>query len=111
MSGRADTLIGAAAKRLAAGTWEGMDMIVSSFASRRRQLAFLGLSAMLAAGAFAAGVAYAAQPHMHAALRMLQNASGELQAAEADKAGHRVAAIKLVSDAINEVQAGIAAGM
>ena len=86
-------------------------MIASAFASRKRQLAVVGLCVAIAAAGFAAGVAYAAQPHMRAALRMLQNAAGELQSAEADKAGHRVAAIKLVNDAINEVQAGIAAGM
>jgi hypothetical protein len=33
-----------------------------------------------------------------------------LQAAEANKGGHRVTAIRLINEAINEVQAGIAAG-
>jgi len=76
-----------------------------------RQSAAIGLCAALAAGGFAVGVAYAAQPHMQAALGLLQNAKGELQAAEANKAGHRANAIRLVNDAIAEVQAGMAAGM
>ncbi|HEY3999834.1 MAG TPA: hypothetical protein VGO93_13250 [Candidatus Xenobia bacterium] len=54
--------------------------------------------------------AEAGQPHMQAALRALNNALGQLQAAERDKAGHRENAVKLVNDAIAEVQAGIAAG-
>jgi hypothetical protein len=52
----------------------------------------------------------AAQPHMEAALKALQNASNQLQQAVDDKAGHRAKAISLVSDAINQVQQGIAAG-
>ncbi len=83
--------------------------MMTSFLGRRA--AAIGLSAALAAGGFAAGVAYAAQPHMQAALGFLQNAKGELQAAEANKAGHRVNAIRLVNEAIGEVQAGISAGM
>ena len=44
------------------------------------------------------------------ALAALQNARTELQVAEANKAGHRVNALRLVNEAIGEVQAGIAAG-
>jgi len=52
----------------------------------------------------------AAQPHMEAALKALQNAASQLQDAADDKGGHREKAIKMVSNAINEVQAGITAG-
>ncbi|HEX4808079.1 MAG TPA: hypothetical protein VH325_04070 [Bryobacteraceae bacterium] len=52
----------------------------------------------------------AAQPHMQAALRALNNASEQLNAAEPDKAGHREKAIGLVRDAIGQVQEGIRAG-
>ena len=58
---------------------------------------------------FAAGC-LAAQPHMTNALGALRNARSELQVAERDKGGHRVNALKLVNQAIGEVQAGIAAG-
>jgi hypothetical protein len=58
-------------------------------------------------GGFLVGRASAAQPHMRAALDHLQSAKTELQAADADKGGHRVKAIALVNDAIAEVQAGI----
>ncbi len=50
------------------------------------------------------------QPHMQAALKALNNAAAQLQAAADDKAGHREKAIQLVSQAINQVQAGIQAG-
>lgn len=52
----------------------------------------------------------AAQPHMEAALKALQNAASQLQEAADDKAGHRAKAIQLVSQAINQVQQGIQAG-
>ena len=48
--------------------------------------------------------------HMQAALKALKNAAAQLQAAADDKAGHREKAIQLVSQAINQVQAGIHAG-
>jgi len=56
---------------------------------------------------FIAGRASAAQNHMLNALNHLRIAHRELDAALADKGGHRAAAIKLVDDAIAEVQAGI----
>ncbi len=59
------------------------------------------------AGGF--GLAVAAQPRMQAALTALQSALGELQAADADKAGHRAKAMTLVQQAIRQVEAGIAA--
>lgn len=70
----------------------------------------LGLIAVLgvAGVAFAAGT-FAAQPHMDNALAALQTARSELQVAEANKSGHRLNAIRLVDQAINEVRAGMAA--
>jgi hypothetical protein len=64
----------------------------------------------VAGGAFAAGLAYAAQPHMEAALNALLTAQTELRVAEHNKGGHRVKALELVNSAIAQVQAGIAAG-
>jgi hypothetical protein len=58
--------------------------------------------------AFAIGCATGhGQPHMAAALDELRAARGELQAAEADKGGHRVRAIELVDGAIEQVRRGI----
>ena len=50
------------------------------------------------------------QPHMQSALDALQSAKTNLQNAEADKGGHRVKALEFVNAAIDEVNAGIAAG-
>jgi hypothetical protein len=47
------------------------------------------------------------QPHMQAALNELQGAKSELQVALSDKGGHRVRAIRLIDDAIGEVEAGM----
>lgn len=47
------------------------------------------------------------QPHMEAALQHLREAKEELRAAEHDKGGHRSNAVKLVDQAIAEVDAGI----
>ncbi len=59
-------------------------------------------------GGYVAGCASASgQPHMNAALDELRAARQELEAAMADKGGHRAKAIGLVDDAIAEVQAGI----
>jgi len=53
-------------------------------------------------------VAYAAaQPHMTAARGYLQSALTELNAANTNKGGHRANAVKLVTEAISEVDAGI----
>jgi hypothetical protein len=72
----------------------------------QRIVAALFLAVMLIAG-FVAGRAHAAQPHMRAALDHLRNARTELNAAMADKGGHRANAIRLVNDAIAQVEAGI----
>ena len=54
-------------------------------------------------------VALAAQPNMENALASLRSARQSLVQAESNRSGHRGAAIKLVDQAISEVQAGIAA--
>ena len=50
------------------------------------------------------------QPHMQAALEFLRNAKSDLERATSDKGGHRVNAIKLVDQAIDETKKGIEAG-
>jgi hypothetical protein len=72
----------------------------------RRVLCVLALGVLLLAG-FVAGLAYADQPHMVAARDHLRVARSELQAADADKGGHRVKAIQRVNEAIIEVDRGI----
>lgn len=70
---------------------------------------------ILAAGAIGLAAARMAsaepQPHMEAALRALQNAVASLQKAADDKGGHRVKAIGLANEAIEQVQRGIEAGI
>ena len=50
------------------------------------------------------------QPHMQAALDSLKSARGKLVNANNDKGGHRANALRLINQAIDEVNAGIAAG-
>jgi hypothetical protein len=57
-----------------------------------------------------AGTAYAEQTHMANALGDLQQAQTELQQAIPDKGGHRVDALNLVQQAINQVNRGIQVG-
>jgi hypothetical protein len=76
---------------------------------RRSLLPFVLLTIVLMGG-FVAGRASAAQPHMNAALDHLKLARRELDAALADKGGHRAKAIALVHEAITEVEAGIDVG-
>ncbi len=67
----------------------------------------LAVTVALVAGGFA-GKAYAEkQGHMHAALGSLNAALGQLEKATEDKGGHRVKAIALVKQAIDETKAGI----
>ncbi|MFO0555904.1 MAG: hypothetical protein U0271_46430 [Polyangiaceae bacterium] len=47
------------------------------------------------------------QPHMKSALAHLTKAQEELEAATADKGGHRALAIKATKEAIEETQKGI----
>ena len=71
-----------------------------------RLLAALSLGGVLAAGFFV-GRASADQPHMQAALEHLRAAKVQLDVADADKGGHRVKALRLVNDAIAQVERGI----
>jgi hypothetical protein len=74
---------------------------------RRNALRTLLLISLLAI-AFLAGQLSAAQPHMQSALSNLRAAKRNLDKAGTDKGGHRTRAMKLVSDAIDEVERGIA---
>lgn len=62
---------------------------------------------LLAAGMALSPLAMADQPKMQAALQSLQQAKAALADASADKGGHRGAAMKLIDQAIKEVEAGI----
>jgi hypothetical protein len=71
------------------------------------------LAAVLALimGVIIGGTAVAAtQVHMHNARTELQSAWNELNVATPDKNGHRVQAMNLVHQAINQVNLGIEAG-
>ena len=46
------------------------------------------------------------EPHMHAAMEHLQQARAELEQAAQNKGGHRERAMKLVDQAIEQVQQG-----
>lgn len=76
---------------------------MSRFVSRQKLL--LGVAIVSSLGI---GYALGAQPHMDAALALLQNARGELNQSTPNKGGHRERAIALVDQAIGEVRAGIA---
>jgi uncharacterized membrane protein YqiK len=74
--------------------------------SRRSALNAVIPSALL--GLALKGDAQAAQqPQMRAALDSLHAAERHLEKAASDKGGHRVKALKLVRQAINEVEKGI----
>jgi type II secretory pathway component PulM len=73
---------------------------------------FKVLALVVMLGVFAAPVSMATppveeQPHMRAALEHLRAAKAELEQAEADKGGHRVAAMKATTDAIHHTEEGI----
>jgi outer membrane murein-binding lipoprotein Lpp len=75
---------------------------------RKRAVVLAFLSIVCLFGGYLAGCASSSgQPHMSAALDELRSARSELDAAMADKGGHRGKAIALVDDAITEVRAGI----
>ncbi|HEY3569654.1 MAG TPA: hypothetical protein VGP73_17105 [Thermoanaerobaculia bacterium] len=73
---------------------------------RSRIVVALLLCAVLVSG-FLIGRASADQPHMQAALEHLRAAKGELDKADPDKGGHRARAIRLVDDAIAQVEKGV----
>lgn len=73
-----------------------------------------GIATLAAGGAIAAGLAstsatpaLAYQGNMERALSSLFNALASLREATANKGGHRASAIRLIEDAIKEVQQGI----
>jgi hypothetical protein len=70
-----------------------------------RQRVILAIATVTSMGV---GYALAQQPHMDAALHLLQSARAELQQAAADKGGHRLQAIGLVDQAIAQVREGMA---
>jgi hypothetical protein len=69
-------------------------------------LLFGAMSAALVT-TFFLGEATARQPHMRAALDDLQSARDQLQDASSNKGGHRVEALRLTNQAIDEVRSGI----
>lgn len=74
----------------------------------RRQAMFATAGAAAAVAAVSATPASAEfQPAMQATLNALHNARSSLLLATADKGGHRLAALGLINQAINHVQAGI----
>jgi hypothetical protein len=75
--------------------------------SNWRKLGIGCLLVLAIAVGFLGGRALAAQPHMHAALEHLRAARSELQIAEKDKGGHRVNALRLVNEAIGQVERGV----
>lgn len=72
-----------------------------------RTTALVGAASLALGTAFFAGQATARQPHMRAALDDLRAARDQLQDAASNKGGHRVEALRLTNEAIDEVQAGI----
>jgi hypothetical protein len=71
----------------------------------------LAVAGVVTAASFSlvgAGVAQAFQPHMVSARDHLNAALNELQAAEADKGGHRQIAIDRTREALDQTNQGIA---
>jgi len=73
----------------------------------RKHTALALIVTALLGGAFAAGRAWADQPHMRTALKDLEAAKQALETAANDKGGHRVKALEFVNSAIAEVREGI----
>lgn len=65
------------------------------------------VGATVLAVALGAGYAVAAQPHMNNALSDLRAARHQLQEAVPDKGGHREAALRLIDQAIAQVNDGV----
>ena len=68
------------------------------------------LGIMATSGVLMQNAQAANQPHMYNALDNLRAARHQLEVASEDKGGHRVRAIGIIDNAIEEVKAGIAAG-
>ena len=75
--------------------------------SAKRLAAVLLVLAAVLFGGFLASHVRADQPRMQAALQHLHAAKVELEVAAPDKGGHRAVAIRLVNEAIVEVERGI----
>jgi hypothetical protein len=82
---------------------------IRTLRSAGRLLGLAALTLTLAGGGVGAAAAARAplQPRMQSALDALRVAQRELRAADNDKGGHRVRALRLVDEAIEEVEAGI----
>ena len=74
------------------------------------RLAVAGSLVAVSFSLLGAGTAYAVQTHMLNARDDLNNALNELQLAVPDKGGHRVNAINLVQQVIDQVNQGIQFG-
>ena len=71
------------------------------------KLTSFALAAALAAATLVPAVTADPQPKMRQALDSLRSAQRALEQATHDKGGHRVKALQLTKQAIDEVQAGI----
>jgi hypothetical protein len=76
----------------------------------KMRLAVLAVVFAVGFSAIGAGTALAVQGHMLSARSLLNSAYSQLNQATADKAGHRIQAMSLVRQAINQVNLGIRAG-
>lgn len=76
---------------------------------RKRFLSVSLLTVTVLAGGITCASASRAplQPRMQSALDSLRAAQRDLRAADDDKGGHRAKALKLVEEAIDQVEAGI----
>jgi len=74
----------------------------------RRSILLPGVFILLLTLGYVAGCATGGgQPHMQAAVDQLRAARDELNAAEANKGGHRERAVRLINDAIDQTQRGM----
>lgn len=80
---------------------------MSTLTRRNRILVSCVLALIFLTGCIA-GRLSADQPHMQAAMEHLRMAKGELEKADEDKGGHRVKAIKLTNEAMEQVEKGMA---
>lgn len=78
--------------------------------TRRAALRVTAGSLAGAGGLAAGGAALANQPRMEQALGHLHEARIDLEAATADKGGHRKQALDLIDEAIRQVRIGISVG-
>lgn len=96
-------------ERVASGPAEGLcsrEEVFMRHVTRRQVLVTASLGGALVAALQPASVE-ADQPYMQAALDALFAAKKNLEEAAADKGGHREKAIRLIKNAITEVERGI----